>query len=65
MTLFMAGVKVLLLLLILRSLQELLCFFGLVGGGVCIHDTHVVKTVRPLHPEVSDKEIPLQLTLVF
>ena len=50
LTLFEAGVKVLLLLLLLSSFQEILGVYGLVGGGISIHDTHVVNTVRPLRP---------------
>ena len=52
--LFEEGVKVLLLLLLLSSFQALIGCFGLVGGGVSIHNTHVVNTVLPLRQEVSD-----------
>ena len=37
----------------------------MVVGGVSIHNMHVVNTVRPLHPEVYDEEIPLQLFFVL
>ena len=63
--LFEAGVKVFLLLLLLSGFQELIVFFGLVGGGVSIHDTHVVNTVCPLIPKVSDEDTPLQLSLIL
>ena len=53
--LFEAGIKMLIFLRLLSSLQELLEVFGLVGGGISIHDTHVVNTVYTLYPEVSDK----------
>ena len=62
---FEAGVRLLFILLLLRSFQAILGFFGLVGGGVSIHGTHVVNTVCPLNPEVSDEEITLQLLLVL
>ena len=64
-TLFEAGVNIIIFLILLSILQALLGVFGLVGGGVSIHDTHVVNTVRPLHPEVSDEDNPLQLYLVL
>ena len=63
--LFVADVKVISILLLLRSFQALLGVFGLVGGGVSIHGTHVVNTVCTLHPEVSDEETPLHLLLVL
>ena len=47
-TMFEAGVEVLLLLLLLSGFQALLGFFLLVGGGISIHYTHVVNTVRTL-----------------
>ena len=53
--LFEAGIKLLTLILLLGSLQSLLGVFVLVGGGVHIHDRHVLNTVCPLPPEVSDK----------
>ena len=53
--LFEAGVKVLLLIILLSGLQALLGGFGQVGGGVHIHATHVVNTVRLLRPKVSDQ----------
>ena len=61
-TLFEAGIEVLLLLLLLllSSFQALITGFGLIGGGVIIHDMHVVNTFCPVLPEVSDKETPLQ-----
>ena len=65
LTLFEAGVEVLTLLLLLRGLQALIGVFGLVGVEFSIHDMHVVNTVYPLCPEVSDEEIPFQLPLVL
>ena len=53
-TLFEASVKIILILLLLSGFQALLGGFGLVGGGVSIHEIHVVDTVHPLNPEVSD-----------
>ena len=44
------SVEVLLLLLLLDSLQAIISFFGLVGDGVSINDTHVVNNVCPLCP---------------
>ena len=64
-TLFETGVKVLLLIFLLSGFQALLRGFGMVGGGVIIHDMHVVNTVRPLHSEVSNEEIPDQISLVL
>ena len=58
-TLFEAGIEVLTLLLLHRGLRALLGFFGLLGGGVHIHNMHVTNTVRPLRPEVSDKDITI------
>ena len=34
----------------------------MVGGGIIIHGTHILNTVRPLHPEVNNEDIPLQLS---
>ena len=62
---FEAGVEVIILLLFLGGFQELLGDFGLVGGGVSIHETHVVNTVRSLRPEVSDEEILLHTPLII
>ena len=64
-TLFKSGVEVLLLLLLLGGLQALLGDFGLVVGGVSIHDMHVMNTVRPLLSEVYYEEISLQISLVL
>ena len=63
MMLFKSGVKVILILLLFRNFQELIRGFGPVGGGVIIQNTHVMNTVRPLYPEVSDEETPLQISL--
>ena len=63
--LFEAGIEVLLLILLLSGFQALLVVFGLVGGGVIIHDTHVMNTVSPLGSDVSDENIPLQISLVL
>ena len=52
-------------LLLLSSFQALLGIFRLVGGGVSIHDTHVVNTVHNLLPEVSNEEIPFQLPIIL
>ena len=60
---FEAGVKVLLLILLLSGLHALIRIFGLIGGGVSIHNKHVVNTVCPLRLNVFDEEIPLQLLL--
>ena len=62
---FEADIEVILLLLLLGVFQKLLRSFGLVGGGVSIHDTHVVNTVCPLRIEVSDEKIPLHILLVL
>ena len=62
---FEAGVEVLLLLLLLSGFQALLGFFLLVGGGISIHYTHVVNTVRPLCPEVSYEETTFQLSFIL
>ena len=59
-TLFEAGVNILILLLPLSGFQALFRGVGMVGGGISIHDTHVMNTVHPLRSEVSDEEIPLQ-----
>ena len=48
--LFEASVKILLFILLLSVFQELLGGFGLVRGGVSIHNTHVVNTVSSLGP---------------
>ena len=64
-TLFGAGVKIILFLHLPSGLQKLLGVFGLVGGGVSIHDTHVGNTVFILRPEVSDLQKPLQLSFVL
>ena len=62
---FGAGINILLFLCLLISFQALFGGFGLVGCGAGIHDTHVVNTVCPLHPEVSDEYIPLQLSYIL
>ena len=59
---FEAGIKIIFFLRLLSSLKVLLGGFGLVGGGVSIHDTHVVNNIRPLYTEVYDEEIPLNLS---
>ena len=53
--LFEAGVNILLLLCLLSGFQAVLGGFGMVGGGISIHDTHVVNNIRPLLTEVSDE----------
>ena len=58
MILFEADIEVILLLLLLGVFQKLLRSFGLVGGGVSIHDTHVVNTVCPLGPQIPDQKVP-------
>ena len=65
MMLFKSGVKVILILLLFRNFQELFRGFVPVGGGVNIQNTHVMNTVCPLYPEVSDDETPLQISLVL
>ena len=62
---FEAGLEILLFLCLLRGFQAPLGGFGVVGGGVSIHDTHVVNTVCPLIPKVSDEDTPLQLSLIL
>ena len=62
---FEAGVNILLLLCLLSGFQAVLGGFGMVGGGISIHDTHVVNTVRTLNTEVSDEETPLQFSYVL
>ena len=47
---FEAGVEVLLLLLLLSIFQALFGVFNLIGGGLGIHDMHVVNTVCLLRP---------------
>ena len=64
-TLFEAGIKTLLFLLLLSGLQALRRGFGMVGVGVSIHDTYVVNTFLPLRPEVYDEDIPLHLSFVL
>ena len=55
MTLFESAIELVLLLIPLCSFQSFIGVFGLVGDGISIHDTHVVNTVCPLRPEVSDE----------
>ena len=45
---------VLLLLISLSSIKAILVFFEFMGDGVGVNNKHVVDTVRPLSPEVSD-----------
>ena len=54
-TLFKAGIDILIFLLPFSGFQSIIGGFGQVGGGVSIYDTHVMNTVCPLCPEVSDK----------
>ena len=49
---------------LLGAFQALLGIFVLVGGRIIIHDTHILNTVRPMRPEVSDEETSLQLSFV-
>ena len=56
---FEVGAEIHLFLCLIRSFKALLGGFGLLGGDISIHDTHVVNNVRPLHPEVSNYDIPL------
>ena len=63
--LFEAVIEILLFLLLIRGFQALLRFLGMLGDEISIQDPHVVNSVRPLHPEVFDEEIPLQLSLVL
>ena len=65
LTPFGAGWKILLFLQFLRILQALLGGFGLVGGSVSIHNTHVVNTVLPLHPLISYEDTPLHIYYVL
>ena len=49
-----------------RGFQALLGDFVLVGGGgVSIHNMHALNTVCTLRPEVSGKEIPLQISILL
>ena len=63
--LFEASVKILIFICLLTGLQTLLIGFGLLGGGIIIHDTHVVNAVHYLHLEVSNEDIHLQIYLVL
>ena len=65
MTPFEAGAKILLFFRLISGFQALLGVFGLVGGGISIHDTHVVNTFHPLRTKVSDEYIPLQISFVL
>ena len=49
LTLFEAGIKIIIFLWFLSGFQELLGVVGLVVGGVIIHNKHVVNTVLTLH----------------
>ena len=63
---FEVGAEVFLFLFcLLSSFHTLIDGFGLVGGGVNIHDMNVVNTVCPLHPEVSEDYISLHPLLVL
>ena len=53
-TLSDAGIKVLHILLLLSGLQEFIEGFGLIGGGVGIHNTHIANTFLLLRTEVSN-----------
>ena len=61
---FEEGVEVV-LFLVLSGFQALLGVFGLVVGGVSIHETRIVNNVCTLRPEFFDEEIPLWLSLVL
>ena len=43
----------------LRLMQALFRCFPLMGIGVSVHDIHVVNTVGPVLPEVTDQEVSL------
>ena len=62
-TLFVADVEIILLIILIRGFQAVLGVFGLVGGGVSIHTTNAVNTVRPLGTEISDEETPFRSTV--
>ena len=63
--LFESDVETLLMICLLGGLQALIRGFGLIGGGISIHNTNVVNTVHPLRPKVSDEEIPLEMSFVL
>ena len=65
LTLFEAGVDILIFIRFLSGFQALFGGFGLVVGGTSIHDTHFMNTVRLLLPEVSDEENPLHLSFIL
>ena len=50
---------------LLTVLQTLLIGLGLLGGGIIIHNTHVVNAVHYLRPEVYNEEIHLHIYLVL
>ena len=62
---FEAGVKIILIVCLLCVFQALLGGFRLAGGGVIIHDPHVVNTDHPLSSKVCNEDIPLQLYFVI
>ena len=53
--------QILLILIPLFRLNTLLQLLVSVGGGVIIHDMHVVNTVRPSLPEVPCYKVSLLL----
>ena len=60
-TLLEASLQVHLLLGPLCFLQSFLRGPSPIGLGVSIHDTHVMNTVSPIFPEVSNQEVSLLL----
>ena len=42
----------------MQALFRCLCQIGL---GICVHDVHVVNTVSPILPEVTDQDVPILL----
>ena len=49
-TLLEASVNIISLILLLSGLQALFGDFGLVGGGISIHNKHVANTICPMRP---------------
>ena len=64
-TLLESGLPVFPFLSLLHGWGSFLRIFVLVREGISIHDTHVVNTVRPLLPEVTDQYSPFILRLIL
>ena len=48
----------------LYLLQTLLQSLSLMGLGICVTDAHVMNTVGPILPEVTDKEVTLLFRVI-